>query len=430
MQYDLVVIGAGWAGFNAAIRAKELGLKVAIAEKNKLGGTCLNLGCIPTKTLLQSAKIYSSIRKAKNFGIEVATPAVNFSQIQKRKELIIQQLQSGISLMLKGIDLLSGPARILSADTVEVAGQKLNTRFILIACGSRPYIPQALANLNPRPLTSDELLEIKEIPKSLLVIGGGVIGCEFASLFNALGSLVSIVELMPRILPGLDQEISRRLETIFKKKGIKVNANTDAWAINPGDYQMSICCIGRAPDTESLTLDKVGIKLDKGKILVDETQRTNIVNIYAAGDCTGASMLAHAASYQGVLAVENMLNPDSPKKADGVIPSCIFTDPEIASLGLNEEEALAQGKEIMVHRFDLLACGMARILDETEGFIKIISTKSTKEILGASIIGPRATELISVLTVAMQNKITALQLKNTIFAHPTLSEIIPEALRR
>ncbi|MBM3254955.1 MAG: dihydrolipoyl dehydrogenase [Candidatus Omnitrophica bacterium] len=430
MQYDLVVIGAGWAGFNAAIRAKELGLKVAIAEKNKPGGTCLNLGCIPTKTLLQSAKIYSSIKKAKNFCIEATTPTVNFSQIQKRKELIIQQLQSGISLMLKGIDLLSGPAQILSADTVEVAGQKLNTRFILIACGSRPHMPQAIANLDPRPLTSDELLEIKELPKSLLVIGGGVIGCEFASLFNALGSSASIVELMPRILPGLDQEIARKLEGVFKKRGIKISTNTDASAINLADYQMSICCIGRAPDTDGLAIDQVGIKLDNGKIIVDQNLRTNIANIYAAGDCTGRSMLAHAASYQGVLAVENMVHLSDPKKADGLIPSCIFTDPEIASIGLSEEEALAQGKEIAVHKLDFLTSSMARILDETEGFIKIISTKNTQELLGASIIGPRATELISVLTVAMQNKITALQLKNTIFAHPTLSEIIPEALRR
>jgi dihydrolipoamide dehydrogenase len=329
--------------------------------------------------------------------------------------------------MLRGTDIFNGEAKILSADTVEVGGRKLKPKFILIACGSRPYIPQGLS---PKFLTSDELLEIKGIPKSLLIIGGGVIGCEFASLFNSLGCLVSIVELMPQILPGLDQEVAKKLEVIFKKRGIKVQTNTDALTINPADYEIALCCIGRIQDTARLCLDRLGIKLDKGRIITDDYLKTAIPNIYAAGDCTGRVMLAHAASLQGRIAVENMANPNNSKKADSLIPSCIFTDPEISGVGLTEAEALNQGKDITVHKFDLLGSGMARILDETEGFIKIISDKKTEEILGASIIGPRATEIISVLTVAMQNKIKIAQLKDTVFAHPTLSEIIQEALKR
>jgi dihydrolipoamide dehydrogenase len=427
MQYDLVIIGSGWAGFNAAVRAKELGFKVAIVEKKQVGGTCLNLGCIPTKTLLQSAKVYSLIKKAKLFGVEISGSAINFSQIQKRKELIIQQLQNGINVILKGIDIFNGEAQILSADTVEVSGRKLKPKFILIACGSRPYMPQGLS---PKLLTSDELLEIKGIPKSLLIIGGGVIGCEFASLFNSLDCEVSMVELMPQILPGLDQEMAKKLEVIFKKRGIKVQTNTNALTTSPADYEIALCCIGRIPDTEALTLDRLGIKLDKGRIITDDYLKTTIPNIYAAGDCTGRVMLAHAASFQGRIAVENMANPNNSKRAEGLIPSCIFTDPEISGVGLTEAEALNQGKDITVHKFDLLGSGMARILNETEGFIKIISDKKTEEILGASIIGPRATEIISVLTVAMQNKIKTAQLKDTVFAHPTLSEIIQEALKR
>ncbi len=426
MQYDLVIIGSGWAGFNAAVRAKELGFKVAITEKKQLGGTCLNQGCIPTKALIQSAKIYSLTKKAKTFGIEITNTSLDFSAIQKRKDSVIQQLRQGISFMLKGIDIFSGEACILSADTVEVGVEKLQARFILIACGSKPYIPKALKEQNPKLLTSDEMLEIKELPKSLLIIGGGVIGAEFASLFNALGSQVSVVELMPQLLPGQDKEVAKKLENIFKKKGIEVSTGTDAASLNSADYQTILCCIGRVANTEGLALEKLGVKLEKGKILTDENLRTDIPNIYAAGDCTGNVMLAHAASYQGIIAVENMANPGNPKKADALIPNCIFTDPEISSVGLLVEDT----GNTVVHKFDLLGSGMACILDEAEGFIKIISEKNTERILGASIIGSRATELISVLTVAIQNKITVTDLKNTIFAHPTLSEIIPEALKR
>jgi len=431
MNYDLAVIGAGWAGFNAAIRAKELGLKVALIEKEQIGGTCLNRGCIPTKTLIQSAKIYTLAKKSPNFGIDIATPPqVNFIKIQERKDKIIQQLRSGMQFMLKGIDFFNAQAQILSNQELKIDAQIVKTKFIIIATGSKPIELKDLKFDGKKIISSDNILSLKEIPKSLLIIGGGVIGCEFASLFSVLETQVSIVELMPQLLPGIDKETAKKLENIFKKKGVKVNTNTDAKTIDLNNYNLTLLCIGRAPEIGNLDLDKIGIKLEKGRIIVDEYLRTNISNIYAAGDCTAKTMLAHFAAYQGHMACENIANPDNPRKADNQnIPNCIFTDPEIASVGLTEEEARNKNIDIKINKFDFLGSGMARILDENEGFVKIVSDNKTEQILGASIIGPRATELIGILTLAISNCLKISQIQDTIFAHPTLSESISGALK-
>jgi dihydrolipoamide dehydrogenase len=235
---------------------------------------------------------------------------------------------------------------------------------------------------------------------------------------------------MPQLLPGEDREVARKLETLFKKKGIQVSTNTDAKTVNLKDFELTLVCVGRIPCTGNLGLEKIGIHLEKNKILVDEYLKTNIPNIYAAGDCTGKIMLAHYAAYQGSIAAENIANPGRLKKADNKnIPNCIFTDPEIASVGLKEEEAQNKGIEIKINKFDFLGLGMARILEETEGFIKIISDKKSEEILGASMIGPKATELIAILAIAVSNRLKISQLKETIFAHPTISESIHEALK-
>lgn len=235
---------------------------------------------------------------------------------------------------------------------------------------------------------------------------------------------------MPQLLPGEDEEVAKKIETIFKKRGIKVNTNTDAAALNLKDYSLTLVCVGRLPETEGLGLDSLGVKLDKGKVAVNEYLQTNIANIYAAGDCTGKFCLAHFAAYQGRIAAENIAHPDNLKKADNPnIPNCIFSDPEIASVGLNEKEARHKNIDVDVNKFDFLGSGMARILDETEGFLKIVSHRKTEEILGVSIIGPRATELIAVLTLAVSSRLKISQIRNTIFAHPTLSESIYEALK-
>lgn len=430
MDYDLTIIGAGWAGFNAAIRAKELGLKVALIEKEQIGGTCLNRGCIPTKSLIQSAKVYTLTKKSNAFGIDVTNPQINFIKIQERKDKIIQQLRSGMQFMLKGIDFLNAEAKILSHEELKAGNQIIKTKFILIATGSKPMELKELKFDGKKIISSDEILKLRDIPKSLLIIGGGVIGCEFASLFSALGTSVSLIEKMTQVLPGQDGEIAKKLENIFKKKGIKVSTNTDAKDVDLKDYNLVLLCVGRIPGTEDLDSEKLGLNLEKGKFVVDEYLRTNIPNIYAAGDCTGGIMLAHFAAYQGRIAAENITSPDNPKKINKTnIPNCIFTEPEIATVGLTEEEAKDKGIIIKINRFDFLGSGMARILDETEGFIKIISDKNTQQLLGASIIGPRATELIGILTLAISSRLKISQIQQTLFAHPTLSESISEALK-
>ena len=429
-MYDLAIIGAGWAGFNASLKARQSGLKVILIDKSLLGGTCLNLGCIPTKTLIQSAKVFSLVKKSSDFGINVPIPAVDFLKIQERKDKIIQQLRTGMQQMLKGIDYLPGEARLVSNQEIRVSEKTISAKNILISTGSRPYeLPQFKFD-GKKILSSNEIISLKEIPGSLLIIGGGVIGCEFASLFSQLGTKVTIVEKMPQLLPGEDREIAKKIETIFKKKGIKVNTNTDALAFNTADFDLTLVCVGRKPQTESLGLEDLGVNLDKGRIIVDDYPNTNISNIYAAGDCCAKIMLAHFAAYQGVRVAFNLAYPDKRQVLTAhSIPSCIFTDPEIASIGLNEDKALSLGQDIAIHRFDFLASGMARILGETEGFIKIISDNKTGVVLGAAIIGPRATELIGILTLAIERRLNIKDLQETVFAHPTLSESITEALK-
>jgi len=430
MSYDLAVIGAGWAGFNAALKARAHGLKVILVEKEQIGGTCLNRGCIPAKALLQSAKIYTLAKKSKIFGIETTSPQLNFSEIQIRKNKVIQQLRQGMELMLKGIDFVNAQARILSHDSIEAGQKKINTKFILIATGSKPLELKNIRFDGKKIISSNEIINLEEIPNTLLIIGGGVIGCEFASLFSSFGCQVTIAELTPQLLPGIDKEIAKRLETIFRKKGIKVATNTDANNLDLTHYNLALLCIGRVPVTEGLGLDEIDIKLEKGRVIVDEYLKTSIPNIYASGDCVSKIMLAHFAAYQGCIAVENILDPLHLKKSEeSNIPGCIFTDPEIGSVGLTEEDAKNKDIDVRVNKFDFLGSGMARILDETEGFIKIISNKKTNELLGASIIGPRATELIGILTVAVQSRLLVSQLQNAILAHPTLSEGVTFALR-
>jgi dihydrolipoamide dehydrogenase len=430
MDYDLAVIGAGWAGFNAALRAKELGLKVILIEKDQLGGTCLNRGCIPTKSIIQSAKVYALTGKSKTFGIETQSPKINFSEIQARKDKIINQLRQGMNFMLKGIDFMNARAEFIDVNNLRVDSKEVSAKSILVACGSKPL---ELANLkfdHKKIISSDDILEIKELPRTVLIIGGGVIGSEFASLLSAFGVKVSLVEKMPQLLPGEDNEIAARLQTIFKKKGVAVNTNTDALNFNFDDYDLILLCVGRQPNFAGLGLENAAVTIEKNRVLTNEYLGTNISGIYSAGDCTSRIMLAHLAAYQGCVAAENIASPAHLKKADNPnVPNCIFTDPEIASVGLNEERAKAQGIDIKVNRFDFQGLGMARIIEENQGFLKIVSDKNTDRLLGASIIGPRATELIATLTLALTANLELSIIRKTLFAHPTISESIGEALR-
>ncbi|MFA5362035.1 MAG: dihydrolipoyl dehydrogenase [Candidatus Omnitrophota bacterium] len=433
----MAIIGAGWAGFNAALRARALGLKTVLIEKDVLGGTCLNKGCIPAKTLIQSAKVYNLIGKSKTFSLSMpGDPVVDLPGIQARKEHIIAQLRRGMESMLSGIEVVRGEARFVDNDTVEleladgIGGlKKINSRYFLAASGSKPLELPGL-EFNRTILSSSELLSIRDVPSTLLIVGGGVIGCEFASFFSALGVQVTIAELMPQLLPGMDRDVARKLENIYKKKGVRVLTGIDAAKLDTAVFSLVLVSIGRKAELSGLGLEKTGIRMEQNRIVTDDFLNAGVPNIYAAGDCTARLMLAHFAGYQGRTAVDNMFLPDARRGiSEANIPSCVFTDPEIGNIGLNEEEAKQKGIAVEVRRFDFLGSGMARILEETEGFIKIVFDAKTGKLLGACIIGPKATELIGIMTVAIQSGMTIAGLKEIVFAHPTLSEAIGDALR-
>jgi len=428
-MYDLAVIGAGWAGFNAALRAKELGLKVCLIESGQIGGTCLNYGCIPTKALIACAKIFQLAKKSPAFGVELDNLRFNFIKIQERKNKIVWDLAQGMRGRLAGIDFIESIARINSPNEIKTDGGPINSKFILISTGSRYIQLPGLKFDREKIISSDQLLGLSEVPSSLLIIGGGVIGCEFANLFSILGSKVTIVEKKPLLLPEEDRDIARKIEVIFKKKGIQVTTGADAANFNLGDYSRILVCVGRSANTAGLGLENLGVELEQNRIIVNDYLQSSVANIYAAGDCASKIMLAHYAAYQGRAAVENMVSSNKHKADNKVVPACIFTEPQIASVGLNQENALEAGLPVKVHKFDFRASAMAHIIDEAEGFIKIISNQRTQEVIGASIIGPLASELIAILSVAISAHQTVSQIRAIIFAHPSLSESIYETFQ-
>ncbi len=414
MNYDLCIIGAGWAGFNAALKAAKLGKKVCLIEEREIGGTCLNRGCIPTKALVAYSK-----------------QGMKFSEIQKKKEDVVQRLRAGISSLIKSnkIDYIQGKAKIESANSVSVdQDKKIESEFILIATGSIPRgLPQWKFD-HEKVISSDDVLNLEEAPKKILIVGAGAIGCEFASIFRRLGSEVVLVEVCPQLLPGLDSQVSKKLYQSFQKAGITIHLGKKLEDFDINDYDKVLLAVGRMSLIEGLCSDSLGIKTEKGNILVDRELRTDVENIFAAGDCIGGYMLAHVASYEGELAVENMFL--EPQKRDySVIPSSVFSSPEVGSVGISEEEAKQFGAEYKVSTVHFLSVGMAHILGDTQGFAKVIVETKTGRIFGASIIGLQATELINSFSILMKNKIPIDDLKKTIFAHPSVSEIIAEAAK-
>lgn len=429
-MHDICIIGAGWAGFSAAIKAKQLGLSVCLVEQKKIGGTCLNQGCIPTKVLVQSSRVFSHVKDYSVFGIEVEDAKINFDKIQQRKLAIIDKMAKGMQFQLstKGVELIQGEAKFVNAEEILVDSRSIKAKHTIIAIGSRP-IEQPFLKFNQKNIiSSDDILDLKFIPESLLIVGGGVIGCEFANIFASFGTKVTIVEILEHILPNEDKDIAKKLEVALKRKGVKILTKTDVKTVPIDKFEKVLVCVGRFANTEIEGLDKIGIKIDKKGILVDEFLQTNIANIYAVGDCIGGHQLAHVAAYEGETAVENISGKNIPVDYSAV-PNCIFTDPEVASVGLTEESAGAKGIQFQVGKFDFLGSGMAHILDETDGFIKVILESNSKEILGAAIIGPKATELIAVFSLAIKSKLKISQINDTIFAHPTLSEAIREATK-
>lgn len=430
-MYDLTVIGAGWAGFNACLKARELGKKVCLIEQSEIGGTCLNSGCIPTKSLIYSARFFSQAKKAQQIGLVFSDVGFDLGKACERKNKLISGLRNGMQSQLNGIDYINADARFINAHEILAGKTTVKTGHCLIASGSVPAELGFLAFDGKRIISSTDALSLKKAPGSLLIVGAGAIGSEFACIFAQLGTQVTLAEKMPQVLPGMDNEVARKIETSLKKKGIRVITSCDVQTLGLDDFELILVAVGRKPRIEGLGLDTAGVKTEKGRIQVDGYLRTSADTVYAAGDCTGTLMLAHFASYQGVLAVENMFAGGAPVLCStDAVPVTVFTDPEAASVGLTQEQAQASGSDLLVKRIDFRSCGMAHIIDEPDGFIKIIAEKKSGKITGAHIVGPKATELIAIMAVSITSGNDISQLKETIFAHPSLSEAVGECARK
>ncbi|MCM8792215.1 MAG: dihydrolipoyl dehydrogenase [Candidatus Omnitrophica bacterium] len=426
--YDLIVIGAGWGGINASLRAADLGLSVALIEEDLVGGTCLNYGCIPTKYFSFYTKLYH-----KSKSILKSLSAVDFKELRDKKNILIERLRNNLSSLIrnKNINYINSKATFKSHFEIDIGNSKIGAENIIIATGSQPKELDFLKFDKKRIVSTKEILELERLPSSILVVGAGIIGCEFACLFNLVGVDVTLVEISSHILPQLDSEISQRLTAVFKKRGINIHTSTELSDMNISDYELILVSIGRVPNTVELGLNNTDINIEDGRIVTDEYLQTNVPHIYAIGDCTNRIMLAHLASYQGWQLIDNIIFTQKRKKINpGFLPSCVFTYPEVAWVGITEDEAKDKNLSIKVNRFDFLGLGMSHILEETEGMIKIISDKETQRILGASIIGPLATEIIGILTLAINTQLDLRALRDTIFAHPTVSECITEMLKK
>ncbi|MFC1621107.1 dihydrolipoyl dehydrogenase [Candidatus Omnitrophota bacterium] len=419
-KYDLAVIGSGPCGYVAAVRAAELGMNVAVYEKERTGGVCLNWGCIPTKALSATALVLTNVQRSAEFGVNVKGYELDFAKVQERKDNVVKKLTAGIEMLFKAkkIELIKATAEL----------GKIDAKNILIATGSLPFKLPGMEFDGGTILSSKDMLNLKAVPKSILIVGGGVIGCEFASIFRTFGADITIVEMMDQLLPAEDTEIARKLEQIFKKRGIKVFTKTRVEKVEKGRAILSngsaitaekvLVSVGRVPNSEGLE----GVVRDsKGWIKVDENFMTSAEHIYAAGDVIGGILLAHVASREGICAVERMADKKSIINYN-VIPNCIFTHPEIASVGLTQKQA----KDSRSRKFLFSAIGKAHVLEETEGFIKLIIDNKTDKILGAQMIGPHVTELIAEISTCVQFGLTSEKLASVIHAHPTLSEAIQE----
>lgn len=447
-QSDVVIVGGGPAGYVAAIRASQLGGKVILIEKDALGGTCLNRGCIPTKALLHSVEILEAVRRGKDCGVSVGELIIDFTKIMSRKDAVVKTLVTGVQYLMKSnaIEVIKGTGRLISPTEVEVdSGQQEAVRAtgIVLAPGSVPSVVPIPGVNGSGVITSDDALQLSEIPQSLLVIGGGAIGVEFATIFAKLGTEVTIVEMLPQIIPTEDHELSVSLKQALEKDGIKIFTGAQVSRIEDdpeGDKLVSVAtgegeqkltaelvlvAVGRKSNIKGLGLEKIGIKTERGSITVNDRMETNIPGIYAAGDAIGGILLAHVASAEGEVAVENAMGKESVIDYK-VVPRCIYTMPEVAAVGLTESQAREEGLNLKVGRFPFTANPRALILGQPDGFVKVLSDAKSEEIFGVHIFGPQATELISEATLAIKMEATVSEISSTIHAHPTLSEAIRE----
>lgn len=452
MAQKVVVIGAGPGGYVAAIRLAQLGAEVILIEKDKLGGTCLNVGCIPTKVLLHCAEVVTNLGEAQELGVKVDSSSINWDKVQEKRKKISSQLVMGVGSLVKAnkIKLIEGSASFVDKHTLNIVKkdkteEKLTFDKLIIASGSVPAIPPIPGVKEcPACIDSTAALELDKVPKSMLVIGGGVIGIEMATAYSAFGTKVTIVEALPKILPLMDGELSKMLKKSMQEKNIEILTGTKVLSVETTalgakvnveteqgnksfEAEKVLVAVGRRTYTESLDLAAAGIANDRGRITVNDKMQTNVEGIYAIGDCLGKVMLAHVASAQGEVAAENIMGAN--KQFNGATsPSCVYTDPEFAGVGLTEEQAKEQNKDYEVGRFPLAANGKALIANGGQGVVKVIKGKEYNEILGVHILGPRATDLIAEAALMIGMEATAEDVIETIHAHPTLTEAVREAV--
>ena len=444
-MYDLIVIGGGLGGYGGAIRAAQKNKKVLLIEKNRIGGVCLNTGCIPTKALLQSANLYRELKEIDKFGLKVENISFDWSKISQYKNGVVQKLVKGVEFLLKKnkVDVEKGEAFFKDNRTVSVNGKDFTGKNILVAVGSKPACPRSFENFkSERIIFSDKFFEFESIPASMTIIGGGVIGIEIASILNSFGAKVEIIEILDEILPGIDREIVRDLKRILKKRGLKIHTRTSVEDIREesnkllvtarkGDEKIKIeteyvlIATGRIANTCSLKLENTSVKTEGRGFITTDKYFKAAENIYAVGDVIGGKLLAHKALHEGISAVENMLENTKLTIEDHLIPAVIYTEPEIATVGLTEEEARKKYSNLRIGKFPLAANGKALIEGASSGFMKLIFSDDT--LIGATLLSPSAGEMISSLTYMIKQEAKYKDLREIVFPHPTISETIGES---
>lgn len=449
-EFEVAVIGAGPGGYVAAIRLAQLGKKVAIIDRDAIGGVCLNYGCIPSKALISVGTLYEKMQSASEFGIHVKGLSLDFSKVQEWKRSVVEKLTSGVNTLLKknGAQVIRGEARFLSPTELEITSdegkEKLKAQSIIVATGSRPMEIPGFAIDEEDVISAKGALELEEVPHRLLVIGGGVIGLEIGTFYAKLGARVIVVELLPNLLPGTPAELTRIVERVLKKKGVEIHLKSTAHSYDRTgkglvvkaqtegkefdlEADKILLSVGVRPNSEGLALEAAGVEVDKrGHIVVDHRLQTNVPSVYAIGDVTPGPYLAHRASKEGIVAAEAIsgLSTVIDYKA---FPAAIFTDPEVATVGMSEQEAKDSKREVKVGRFPFAASGRALASGETEGFVKLVADASDNTLLGAQIVGPEASNLIAEAALAIEMGATVEDLALTVHAHPTLPETLMEA---
>jgi len=453
-KYDVVVVGSGPGGYVAAIRSGQLGMKTAIVEKDdKFGGTCLRVGCIPTKSLLLNAEVYDYFRNAKEFGITCKEFSLDWQAVLARKAKVVTKLSKGVEFLLKKnhVDMVRGYGKLVGPGKISVtdpkgAVQEISAKNIVLATGSEARLLPGLQPDGKTILTNKEILSLAEIPKSLVIIGAGAVGVEFASIFERFGSKVTVLEMLPRAVPIEDDEVSAELEKSFRRQGIAIETRAKVDKITkttkgvtleytvadgkPQTLEAEACLIavGRAPNTASIGLEKTRVKLERGFVKVNGFMQTDEPGVYAIGDIVaGSPLLAHVGSMEGIVAVTHAAGKTAEPMNYRLVPSCTYTEPEIGSVGLTERQAREAGHNVKIGKFPYSAVSKAAILGAREGFVKVVADERYGEILGVHIIGPRATETIAEAVMAIRLEGTVDDIAHTIHAHPTLAEAMGEA---